>query len=120
MKSLLGFVNRYEIAWGRVNRDEFGWSLTIEMTSDPIQTDMSVEAAQSPTKIRFSNISSFKLGSISTYFKALVTIRDIKSDQVERICYRVVEEENHFFEFSCETIDTIYIELENSKNTITS
>jgi hypothetical protein len=55
--------------------------------------------------LTFLGVRDFKIGNLEGLLKLLITIRDISDDQLEKINYAVLEEENELLKFYCEEFD---------------
>ena len=70
-----------------------------------VEVVLSRAAADSEQDLRLTcaGASDVKLGDLNGMYAALLSIRDVSSQQLEGINFRVVEGENDSFSFSCES-----------------
>lgn len=59
-------------------------------------------------KVRCTNVVDIKIGEIDSMFGMLLDIEDVSNDHHEGISYRISEQENNTFSFSC---GDFYVEL---------
>jgi len=55
--------------------------------------------------IKFINIKDLKIGDLNNVFNLLINIKDISDRQMERIKYKVTEDEYDSFSFYCEAFE---------------
>jgi hypothetical protein len=82
------------------NIDEDGCS---EYSLNIILCDYPYYEGDKKLLLTFLGVRSFKIGDLDGMFKLLVNITDISENQMEKINYKVKEEENEVFSFYCET-----------------
>ena len=56
-------------------------------------------------KLKFKGVKDLKLSELDGLVKLLISIKDLSTDQMEGVGYKIKEDENNLFSFFCEKFE---------------